>query len=295
VGSVYAGGEDRDGVLKAALVGWAKTDPVAALDKIDLAPPGGDEGYYASDVGAQVLREAGKKDWDTTLRWLQEHPGKLGHSSFTGLEGVISQRLNTDLAGTLRSLSSSGIPGVDMMLANSLLNDGYSQRDNIWSWLDQQPSTAFTRAARGSLLNAIGWKDPDLGLDFLEKLPDTAENRELLDQGMRSLINGGSQIDRLESLIAKPSPKTRPYLLEIGLQYGSMYASNNQQIIDFKPEVWLPRLEELPPERRANAINGMAQGWALNDPEAALQWATFAAGPWTTATGLHGSGELVGA
>jgi hypothetical protein len=137
-------GEDRDGVLKAALVGWAKTDPVAALDKIDLAPPGGEENYYASDVGAQVLREAGKKDWDATLLWLREHPGKLGQSSYTGLESVISHRLNTDVSGTLRNLADSGLPGVEMMLSNSLLNDGYAQRDNVWAWLDQQPSNSFT-------------------------------------------------------------------------------------------------------------------------------------------------------
>ena len=267
-------GEARDGVLKGALIGWAKTDPVAALDKIDLAPPGGDESYYASDVGAQVLREAGKKDWDTTLKWLQEHPGKLGRSSFSGLEGVISQRLNTDMAGTLRSLSQSGIPGVDSMLGNSLLNDGYSQRDNLWAWLDQQPSTAFTKSARSSLMNAIGWKDPDLGLEFIERLEDSPENRELVQQGVRSLINGGSQIDRLDGLLAKASPKTRPYLLEAGLEYGLNYSSGSQQALDFKPEVWLSRLEELPPERRSNAYSGIAQTWAASDPEAALKWAT---------------------
>ena len=49
------------------LAGWAKTDPLAALGKLDLVPPGGDEMQHASDAGAQVLREAAKKDWDATI------------------------------------------------------------------------------------------------------------------------------------------------------------------------------------------------------------------------------------
>jgi hypothetical protein len=161
-----------------------------------------------------------------------------------------------------------------MMLANSLLNDGYSQRDNLWAWLDQQPSTEFTRSARGSLLNAIGWKDPDLGLDFRERLPTTEENRDLLQQGVRSLINGGSQMERFDSLLAKASPKMRPYLIESGFHYGSMYAANPGQVVDFKPDVWLARMEELPADHRANCISGVAQGWAATDPEGALKWAT---------------------
>jgi hypothetical protein len=165
------------------------------------------------------------------------------------------------------------------MLANSVLNDGYSQRDNIWAWLDQQPSTAFTKSARGSLLNAIGWKDPDLGLEFLDRMADTPENKELIQQGARSLVNGGSQMERFEGLLAKASPKLRPYLLEVGFQSGMMYMGRGEQVVDFKPDVWISRLNELPEDRKQNAVNGIAQGWAATDPEAALKWATALADP----------------
>jgi hypothetical protein len=272
-------GEERDGVLKGALVGWAKSDPIAALEKIDLVPPGGEESYYASDVGAQVLREAGKKDWDATLKWLQEHPGKLGRSSLTGLESVISGRLNADPAGTLRALAQSGVTGAEMMLANSVLNDGYAQRDNIWAWLDQQPPSAFTRSARGSLLNAIAWKDPELALGFLDRLPMTDENRTLLEQGTRSLLNGGTQMDRLDALLAQASPKIRPILLDAGMEFGLRNMGPDQGGTDFKPDVWLSRLNELPEDRRTNAIAGIAQGWAAADPDAALAWATKLTNP----------------
>ena len=265
-------GEARDTALKAVLTGWAKTDPVAALGKLDLVPPGGEEMYYASDVGAQVLREAAKKDWDGTVRWLREHPGKLGRSSLDGLQSTVSQRLNADPAGTLQSLAQSGLPALGGVLANSFLNEGYAKRDAVWEWLDQQPPDEFTRSARASMLNAIAWKEPEVGLQFLEKLEDTPENRQVLEQGTRSLINGASQMNRFEDLLGKASAKIRPLLLEAGFQYGLQNSVSD-------PALWLMRIDELPVDRRANAIGGLARGWATNDPEAAVQWSLSLADP----------------
>src|SRR4029434_8687421 len=91
-------GEARDAALKGALIGWAKYDPGAALSHLDLVPPGAEEMYYASDVGAQVLSAAAKRDWDGTVAWLRDHPGKLGRSSLDGLQNALSQRLNADPA-----------------------------------------------------------------------------------------------------------------------------------------------------------------------------------------------------
>lgn len=259
-------GEARDAVLKAVLTGWAKTDPIGALTKIDLVPPGGEEKYFASDVGAQVLREAAKQDWDGTLRWLQEHPGKLGAQSLNGLMNVLSQRLGTDPAGTMRTLSQSGMAGLQMVLGNALLNEGYAQREAVWKWLDAQPPSDFTRAARSSLLNAMAYKEPEVALTFLEKLGDDPANQQLLEQGTRSLLNYGSQMNRFEEFFEKASPKIRPLLLESAFMFGL-----NRSTID--PAKWLPRIEELPVERRGNALAGLARSWAANDPAAATQWA----------------------
>jgi hypothetical protein len=259
-------GEDRDAVLKAVLTGWAKTDPMAALDQIDLVPPGGEEGYYASDVGAQVLREAGKKDWDATMRWLREHPGKLGRSSLDGLQDALSHRLSVDPSGTLRSMSASGVPGIDNVLANSLLNDGYAQRDAVWQWLDRQPPNDFTKSARGWVINAVAWKEPALALTFLDRLPDTPENQSVFDQGTRSMLNGGTRMYLFEELMEAASPKVRPLLLAAGFECGL-----RESVSD--PQRWLKRIDELPQERRMQAMGALASGWAMNDPAAAMDWA----------------------
>jgi hypothetical protein len=259
-------GEDRDAVLKAVLTGWAKTDPMAALDRIDLVPPGGEEGYYASDVGAQVLREAGKKDWDATMRWLREHPGKLGRSSLDGLQDALSHRLSVDPSGTLKSMATSGVPGVDNVLANSLLNDGYAQRDAVWQWLDREPPNEFTKSARGWVINAIAWKEPMLALTFLDRLPDTPENKSVFEQGTRSMLNGGTQMSLFEEFMDAASPKLRPLLLAAAFDCGW-----RESVSD--PQRWLKRLDELPQERRMQATSMLASGWAASDPAAAMEWA----------------------
>jgi hypothetical protein len=261
-----AAGDERDAALKAVLTGWAKTDPMAALDRIDLVPPGGEEGYYASDVGAQVLREAGKKDWDGTMKWLRDHPGKLGRSSLDGLQEALSHRLSVDPSGTLRAISTAGVPGIDNVLANSMLNDGYAQRDAVWQWLDQQPSNDFTKSARGWVVNAVAWKEPAVALTFLDRLPDTPENRSVLEQGARSMLNGGSQMHLFEELMESASAKIRPHLLAAAFDFGL-----RESVSD--PDRWLKRIDELPEERQANAMGSLASGWAATDPAAAMKWA----------------------
>jgi hypothetical protein len=265
-------GEARDAALKAVLAGWAKTDPIAALGKLDLVPPGGEENYHASDVGAQVLREAAKKDWNATLAWLRENPGKLGRSSLDGLQGEVSRRLGADTATTMRLLATGGLPGLEMVFANSILNEGYAQRDAIWWWLDGQPPTDTTRNLRGSLLNAIGWKEPEAALGFLEKIPDTPENAQLLERGVMSLVNGGSQMERFDSLLEKAPAHIRARLIEVGLNFGGMNARESSP--SFDPARWVELLDEIPAERRSNASIQLASGWAASDPEAAVRWAS---------------------
>jgi hypothetical protein len=272
-GQAMPPGEDRDAVLKAVLTGWAKTDPLAALDRIDLVPPGAEENYYGSDVGAQVLREAGKKDWDGTLEWLRDHPGKLGRTSLDGLRDALSHRLAVDPTGTLRTLSASGVPGIDNVLANSLLNEGYAQRDTIWQWIGQQPPSEFSKSARGWVINATAWKEPMAALTLLDQLPDNEENKTVLERGAGSMINGGSQMHRFEEFMEAASPKIREHLLAAAFMYG-MHQSVSE------PERWVKRIDELPEEKRTNAVQSLARGWAMTDPAAAMNWAmSFPEGP----------------
>jgi hypothetical protein len=260
-------GGARDAALKAVLAGWAKTDPIAALGKLDVVPPGGDEFRGASDAGAQMLREAAKKDWDATIAWLRDNPGKLGRSSLDGLQTEMTRRLGVDTEGTMRLLASDSIPGLGWVFSNAVLNDGYAQRDAIWSWLDGQPDSELIRNFRGSLLSAIAWKEPEAGLRFLDKIPDTPENASLIERGVSSLFNGGSQMEQFEKLLGQASSKLRPRLIEMGVASGALKGMGD-------PSIWVARLDEIPVERRASVTGALARGWAESDPQAALRWAS---------------------
>jgi hypothetical protein len=259
-------GEARDAALKAVLTGWAKLDPLGALAHLDLAPPGGDEMYFASDTAARVLAEAGKKDWKATMEWLRDNPGKIGRNSFDGLQNAFSKRLNADPAAAMREIFTSGVPGLSNVFGNSILNDGYAQHDAVWHWLEGQPKNMETDLLRGNLINAMAYKEPDVAMEFLGKLPVTADNKELFDRAAQSIINGGSRIGRLDDLLDKAPPSLRPSILEYGLMYG-------RDAVGADAEHWVTKLDELPKGKRENAISGLARGWAANDPDAAVKWA----------------------
>ena len=265
-----AAGPARDDALRGALIGWAKSDPLAALDHIDIVPPNSGEHFRngnmwisEADVSTHVLSEAARQDWDGTLHWMREHPGKIPNSY--GLSDALSKRLNADLTGTLRSVAGSEIPGLRDALNNALQNWGYEQRDNIWLWLDQQPASDFTRSAREALIEGIDWKDPDTALEFLEKLPDSPENRQLLEDGTRSLTNGENAMNRFEDFLARASPKMRTYLIENAL--------SRSGVVGTDAPLWVNRLHELPADRQEKAVAGLASSWARADPQAAIQWA----------------------
>lgn len=258
-------GEARDQTLKGVLTGWAKTDPFAALDRLDLAPPGGEDGSYASDTGAQVLREAAKKDWGATITWLRDNPGKVGSDSLNGLQDEMTRRLRVDTSGAMQLLAKGTLPGLERVFGNALLNDGYAQHEAIWTWLDGQPPGDLVNSLRGSLINAIGWREPVAALGFLDKLPYTPENAEVLNRGLRSIFNGGTRMDLFEELLDNTSLNLRPRLIETAISDGTEHIGNDAAH-------WIERLSEIPAERRASATSNLARAWAANDPEAAVEW-----------------------
>ena len=257
-------GEERDRGLRAVLLGWAKTDPVAALDRLDVAPPGGGDRIDRSDTGAAVLREAAKKDWDATIAWLRDHPGKVGRNSLGGLQEETTHRLRVDTAGTMRLLATGALPGLDRLFGNALVNDGYAQRDVIWTWLEGQPPGDQTTGLRASLLNAIGRKEPEVALGILDQIADTPENEKVFAQGVSSIVNFGS-MDQFGELLAKASPKLRPRLIE----QATIWSADT---VGADPALWIERLNEIPAKRRDRAIRNLAEAWATNYPEAAVRW-----------------------
>src|SRR5262249_19184915 len=81
-------GTDRDEIIRAALVGEASVDPVAALESVHLVPPGGRYAHFGTSTGARVLAEAVKTDFDLTVGWLAAHPGQLERDDLEGLAGA---------------------------------------------------------------------------------------------------------------------------------------------------------------------------------------------------------------
>ncbi len=258
-------GSERDAVLKSTLIGLARSDPMAALDKIDLVPPGGDEMAFASDVASQVLSEAADANWEQTVQWLEAHPGKLGGQSLNGLMNALSQRLTTDPAGTLQFLAQRPLHDLSPVFGNAVLNDGYARVEDMWKWLEAQPDSPFVNGARSSLLNAMAWKEPPRAFEQLEKLAAANADSPLLQQGVSSLLNGGTQMDEFENFYGQASPTIRALLLESALMFG-------RDTIGADPQVWVERLDDLPAEKRSRATMGLASSWAATDPEGALGW-----------------------
>jgi hypothetical protein len=266
-------GAGRDEMLRNALIGWARTDPLAALERADAAPPGTRSMYYASDAGAQILKEAARRDFDATLRWLQENPVRLGPDAFQGLTDIVSRRLIADPHGFLDQLKAlDATNAMGLAISNALLNDAYACKDAVWDWLQKQDDSMVVLGIRASLLRSAAWKEPDRAMAMMEMLPDDEAGRRLLAESANSLINQGVGGDRLDGLLAKASPRLRPFLIEAGFSLGSAEPAG-----DLRP--WLERLDELPADRRGIAISSLAGRWAAHDPEAAAQWAAALSDP----------------
>ncbi len=260
-------GKTRDAISGAVLVAWAKRDPLAALNQVELLPAVRQNFNNGLDVGAEVLGEAARKDWDGTMRWLRDNPGKLDETSLEGLSAAVSQRLTLDPIATFQSLEKSELPNAANLLASGLSGASFEKCDMMWDWLENQPASSFAKSVRGALLNLIAYKNPEAALARMETLAQSPENHDLLVQGAQSMLNGRAQLSRFEELLSKASPDVRPFLLQTG------FALVMQNINGADPQMWQGRINELPPEQRENAASGLARSWAGIDPQSAATWA----------------------
>ena len=151
--------ETRFEIMRSVLRGWARTDPSAALDRVGLVPVGGDGNYLASSTGARVLREAAKENFEATVEWLRENPGKLGSQDLIGLSEAAQRRLVADPAGFLSRHESQGSLGLLMpALSSALLNGAGGVRLDVWEWLRTAPENEATGRLRANLLGGLGWQ-----------------------------------------------------------------------------------------------------------------------------------------
>lgn len=257
---------DRDEVIRAALIGRAATDPAAALEQVDSVPPGGRSGYFATTIGARMLNEAAKTDFDATVAWVREHPGRLGHEDMLGLAQPVTDRLNVDPIDFLNRLTADGSLKALMPAINSaLLNDAGGQRATIWEWLKTQPENDGTASLRREILHSAGYQDPALALKLASELPRTSEGDTELKSLAMSLWNGGQYLNRFDKLVGQAPERLRGTLIETAFQF-----LRGDTIAD--PQTWVTRLNLLPEKSRDQGAESVARAWAGQSPEAAIAW-----------------------
>lgn len=260
-------GTDIDEVIRTALIGRAKVDPVGALDQVGLVPAGGRHAHFATTTGARVLSEAAKADFDATVSYLVSHPGRFGHDDLAGLVDTVTARLNEDAAGFLSRYNGDGsLSALMPVIGNALLNRASGERSTIWEWVKTQPETEVTRGLRREVLGTAAWQDPELAMRLMTDLPRTTEGDAEVKELARRLINGGHKLHRFDQLFPQAPERLRQPLLETAFDH-----LGPENLDD--PQQWLARLSLLPEASRPKGLESIAGAWAQQNPEEAIQWA----------------------
>lgn len=260
-------GIDRDHIVRAALMGLAVIDPAKALESVSLVPPGGRPAHFADTTGARVLQKAAEANFETTMAWLRQHPGRLSSEDLVGLAHVVTERLNADTMGFLNSQVEAGTLSVLMpAIESALLNQSGDQREAVWEWLKTQPDNETTKALKSEVIGSAGWQDPELALRLMGDLPQTDEGNAQVRQLAQRLLNGGNSMHRFDKLLSEVPDRLRQPLIE------EAFDSLHSNIGD--PQKWITRLALLPEASQAKGIESIARAWADESPEEAVAWTT---------------------
>ena len=122
-------------------------------------------------------------------------------------------------------------------------------------------------ATRLALINGTAWQDPTALLAWVKEMPAEQKTPEKLKEIASRLLNGGSEVGRIDELIATSPPELSAALISAGFGANGGWPGG-----DVKP--WLARLEKVAPEDRARSSAILAGNWTATDPDAAIAWAT---------------------
>ncbi|HMJ90570.1 MAG TPA: sigma-70 family RNA polymerase sigma factor [Candidatus Acidoferrum sp.] len=259
-------GIDRDEIIRAALIGKAVTDPIAALDQISIVPAGGRDGYFATTTGSRVIRAAADVDYDGTVTWIAANPGRLGHYDMMGLAKAVTDRLNADPAGfLLRHAADGSLQALMPAIQSAILNEAGGQRAAIWDWLKTQPENDATATLRRQVLDSAGYQDPSLALKMAKDLPRTTEGDAQVKLLAQSLWNGGQMLHRYDKLVEQAPERLRAALIE-----SAFTLRPDSEVYD--AQVWIGRLAQLPESARARGTESVARNWAAQAPDEAVAW-----------------------
>jgi RNA polymerase sigma factor (sigma-70 family) len=258
---------DRDEIIRSALIGKAAVDPGAALDLVGMIPPGGKDHYFATTTGARVLSAAAKADYDAAVAWLTANPGRFGHEDLMGLAQPVTDRLNADPISFLNAHAADGslsaiLPAVD----SALLNSASGQRPAVWEWLKTQPETDAIKNLKEQVLRSAAWQDPQLAMQFVDDIPNTPQGQEYLKSIARSLFNGGSRIHNFDKYLEQAPERLRPAICEEA--FNSLHGRSMDD-----PHRWIARIPQLPESSQPKAMEAIARAWSQQRPEEAIQWA----------------------
>lgn len=260
-------GVDRDEVIRSALAGAAASDPVSALERVNLVPPGGRKGYFASTTGARVLQAAGQVDFDTTANWLTAHPGSLSNEDLMGLASAVGEKLNIDAAGFLtRNNAAGSLQAMLPAVTNALAKESSGQRGAVWEWLKRQPESPTTKELTQHLLGTCGEQDVAMAFRLAEAAPGTAEGDAQLALLADGLLGYGGLLHRLDKLLEQAPQRLRQPLVESAFNHLTAETLADAQR-------WTALLSRLPSGARGRPTESLAMAWADRAPEETIAWA----------------------
>lgn len=260
-------GPEGDEIIRAALIGVARVDPLSALERMSSVPTGGREAHSSSTTGARVLQAAARSDFESTVGWLKSNRAGVSREDLGGLSEVVTERLIADPTGFLTRHADDGTISVLVEpIESALMNRAAGVRPVVWEWLQNQSASDSIQALRTSVLDSSAWQDPDFALELVRKLPDTPQGEADVKEVARALLNGGHELQRFEKLYATCPERLRSPLIE------QAFENVSGEYMD-DPHAWLERVALLPEEKRSKGIAAVAGAWATKTPEEAAQWA----------------------
>lgn len=265
----HSDGTDRDEVIRSALAGSAATDPVSALERLSLVPPGGRKGYFASTTGGRVLQEAAVADFDTTVGWLAAHPGRLSEEDLMGLASAVGEKLNAAPAAFLTQCAAAGwLSAILPAITNALVKESSGQRSAVWEWLKEQREDATTRQLKRHVLSTWGEQDTAMAFRLADEAPRTSAGDAQLGLLADGLLGHGAVLHRLNRLLETAPQRLHKPLVECAFNH-----LTRETLAD--PQRWVALLSQLPEDARLRATESLARAWAEQAPEDAIGWASL--------------------
>ena len=246
--------------IRSVLVEWAKTDPFAAAEHIDLQTSSRLWGTGKAPEEA-ILAGMMKIDTSRALQWFQDknvnhHYLPYAIRSFAGTDVSTAMGLARKLpAGKIRS-------DVVRELAVGPMG-GYGKR--VGEWLKANPTGDFANEVWQAHLYSLSYTDSEQALSLLKEIPDDGARQKIqLDLAIK-LGNGHTGTAEQMSTYIRSLPES---IREDALAkvISDRYGPN------LGPAAYAQLLDDFPPgQKRVEAVKVTAGMWA-KQPSAAIPW-----------------------